>query len=489
MKDLVKWQIVSFISRIVAMALGIVQSIVIVRVLTVGEYGLVNIAVSVGSAFGIYQHLGLASGSTREISSTDDNTEIFKILVTSIVIRYFVTVPLAVFLFVASKYIAVAQYGNEAMITPLRLFALVLLVQGVQSMFNSVVSGMQRFKELFIYQIVIAVISLIIYIPLIYFYRVNGYFYALVLFNLVGSVTLGALALAPIKGYLKFPSKDDLKRLLKEILSISLGIYAVKIIYTYWQKSGPLLLGLSVSPEDVGIFSFALLYGAKLMTVSDSVTAVNLPVLSKKFMENLDEFKAMFMSNFDKVFAFIIFSAASAIFWVREIFHILIGSNKYDASFPLIMPMVFAFIFYSFVNIVKSSIIVPAKLVKEMIISYVLMLAITVGAYFGLAPTLGALTAMSYGMAVGAFIGLIALMMITKMQLGFKFVNFKHIFVFMIGLVLSLVSIESFSLMKLGLYVVVSAVYVLSLLQLEMVKKEHFALIFNKVRGKIVRHE
>src|SRR3989304_7392973 len=96
MKELSKWQVISFISRGVAMALGIVQSFFIVRLLSVAEYGIVQLAASIGGAFGIYQHLGLASGSTREISAAKDDTEIFKIFVTSVVIRYLVSIPLAV---------------------------------------------------------------------------------------------------------------------------------------------------------------------------------------------------------------------------------------------------------------------------------------------------------------------------------------------------------------------------------------------------------
>lgn len=168
MRNLLRWQAISFVSRGVAMAIGIVQSVVIVRILSVGEYGLVTLAVSIGSAFGIYQHLGLASGSTREIASANNDREIFKIFVTASLIRYMVTVPLAIFLYISSNYIAVSQYGNEALIIPLKIFSFVLLIQGIQSMFNSVIAGTQRFKQLFIYQVIIALVGLFIYIPTIH---------------------------------------------------------------------------------------------------------------------------------------------------------------------------------------------------------------------------------------------------------------------------------------------------------------------------------
>jgi O-antigen/teichoic acid export membrane protein len=469
------------------MAIGIVQSIVIVRILSVSEYSLVTLAVSIGGAFGIYQHLGLASGSTREISSAEDDSEVFKIFVTAAVIRYFVTVPLAIILFVLSKYIAITQYANADLVTPLRIFSVILLIQGVQSIFNSVISGTQRFKQLFTYQVVIAAVGLFIYIPLIYFYRVDGYFMALAMFNLVGSISLGFLALRPLKGHLKLPHKEDFIRLLKDILSISLGIYIVKILYTYWQKSGPLLLGLEFPPEEIGLFGFALLYAAKLMTVSDAITDVNLPVLSKKFKHNVDEFRDLFISNFNKVFAFIVFAAMSAVFWVQDIFHLLVGSSKYDGSFPYILSLVFAFVFYSVVNIVKSSILIPAKLVKEMIFGFVVLLGVTVGFYFIVSPIYGGLLTMSYAMVLGAFVALISMMLVVWFKLKFSFITKGHFVLLSIGLILSLKVYPVFSAIKIMVYLLGATVYLFSLFKLDIVTKDQVSYAFVKAKGLVKR--
>ena len=302
MKELTKWQVISFISRGVAMALGIIQSFFIVRLLTVAEYGLVQLAASIGGAFGIYQHLGLASGSTREISAAKDDTEIFKIFITALVIRYVVTVPLVLFLFLSANNLAVNAYNDESLILPIKIYALVLIFQGVQSILNSVISGTKRFKHLFLFQSGIAIVSVLLFIPLVYFYKVNGYFYALAIFNLVSSTILAYLAFRPLKGKLVFPSKSDFKALFKELLSISLAIYFVKILYTWWEKSGPLLLGFEVTKETVGIFAFSMLYAKKLMNISDAVTDVNLPVLSEKYVNDTSSFIKIFSDNFNKIY-------------------------------------------------------------------------------------------------------------------------------------------------------------------------------------------
>ena len=483
MKSLLKWQAVSLVSRGIAMALGIVQSAVILRVLSVSEWGLVTLAMSVGSAFGIYQHLGLASGSTREISSAKSDKQIIKIFFTSFVIRYFVTIPLAIILFVLSNYIAIVQYSDPALVTPLRIFSLVLMIQGVQSIFNSVISGTQRFKQLFTYQVAIAFVSLVFYIPLTYFYKVDGYFIALALFNLVGSITLGFVALKPLKTKFVLPTKGDFKVLLKDILSISLGIYAVKIVYMYWQKSGPLLLGLNFSAEQIGVFGLALLYGAKLMAVSDAVTTVNLPVLSRKFVNDLNAFKDVFLSNFNKVFAFIIFAGVSAVYWVEEIVHIFVGGDKYDEAFVYILPIVFAFIFYSVVNIVKSSVLVPAKLVKEMIFGYLLMLGTTVCVYFSISPLAGGMYAMALGMAIGSFVGVLFFVLSSYHKLKFIFFNMSHIILLIIGFLWAYWAPQTIAY-KVLYYIGISGLWLMIMFGFKILTKDHISRVLSFLRIK-----
>jgi len=452
--SLLRWQLISFASRMGAMFLGIVQSVVIVRILSVAEYGLVSIVTSVGAAFGVYQHLGLASGSTKEISTAENNEKVFKIFLTSTVIRYLISLPLALTLFILAPHLATQTYGHPELVLPLRIFSLVMLVQGVQSIFNAVISGLQRFKRLFLYQVFIALCSLVIYIPLIYFYKVNGYFYALLGFNILSSLVLGYLALKPLSGNFVFPAKEEFKALFKQILSISLGIFLVKIIYTYWNKIGPLILGTSLSPEQVGIFSFALLYSGKLMSVSDSVTDVNLPFLSKKFKENFEEFKQLFSSNFDKVFAFILFAGGSATYWVSEAVYLVIDKQKYAGSYDLVFPIIFAFIFYSIVNIVKSSILIPAGFIKEMILSFILMFFVTILSYFGFYTLLGPLSSMAWGMAFGSFVCATSMVIFLNLRLGYKFLNKSHIVLLLVIYLLCTANLPMFSFIKTICYVV-----------------------------------
>jgi len=331
MKDLGKWQIISMFSQLAAMLLGIVETFVVIRILSVGEWGLVQLAISIGGALGIYQHLGLVSASTREISSAKKEEDIFKIFFTSTVVRYCVTLPISIGLFFMAEKIAVGFYNNDGLILPLKIYAITLLFQGVQGILNSVISGTKRFKHLFIYQVVISVVNILIFIPFVYFFKVAGYFYAFLIFNIISSVSLAVIAFKPLRGKLSFPSKKDFVRLFNEIFSISIAIYIVKILYTNWEKLGANALGIFNSAEVVAVYAFAILYAKKLMSVSDSVTTVNIPVFSEKYVNDFKEFKSSFTKNFDKLFSLIIFIGTFSAYLAPLLIRILVGGDKYDS--------------------------------------------------------------------------------------------------------------------------------------------------------------
>jgi len=434
MKDLGKWQIISMFSQLAAMLLGIVETFVVIRILSVGEWGLVQLAISIGGALGIYQHLGLVSASTREISSAKKEEDIFKIFFTSTVVRYCVTLPISIGLFFMAEKIAVGFYNNDGLILPLKIYAITLLFQGVQGILNSVISGTKRFKHLFIYQVVISVVNILIFIPFVYFFKVAGYFYAFLIFNIISSVSLAVIAFKPLRGKLSFPSKKDFVRLFNEIFSISIAIYIVKILYTNWEKLGANALGIFNSAEVVAVYAFAILYAKKLMSVSDSVTTVNIPVFSEKYVNDFKEFKSSFTKNFDKLFSLIIFIGTFSAYLAPLLIRILVGGDKYDSSIPLITPVVFAFVIYSFINIISSSVMIPAKLAKSMVGSYVFLIVGTVASFFVLNNFLELLPAVSCSMVFGSGLCLYFMYYWIKKRMDFTFLNIDHVVILVQGI-------------------------------------------------------
>lgn len=409
MSDLVKWQFWSLVSRFIAVAAGIVQGVFVVRFLSPADYGLVGIVASVGSVVGVWEHLGLASGSTREISATKSREEAFKVFISSLAVRLSVSFPLALGLWLMASHIANNVYDQPLIVWPLRLQAVVLLLQGTQDILGAALSGSQKFKPVLVFQSAIALVSLAVYIALIHRLHFFGYFWAMLVVAFLGVCGLLFPVWQYFSDHLSWPSGVEFRKIMKAVFSIGLAIYAVKIIYTFWQRLGPLFLGTTVTAAEVGFFNFALFYATKLLTVSEAFSTINLPVMTKKFVEDAQQFKVDFMKNFYKLFSFIWVGAVTAIFWAPEIIRLVVG-NKYDDSLVLIAPLVLAFFGYCLVNLLGASVIVPAKLLKEMIAYYAVLILGTVVPFLLLRSLHQPLLAMSLSMMAGCFLSLALLL-------------------------------------------------------------------------------
>ena len=95
MKSILRLQVFSFVSRLVAMFSGIFQSLIIVNLLSVKQFGLIGLVTSIAGIAGITQHLGLASSSTKEISHAKSDAEVVDIVIASLSIRFLISFPIA----------------------------------------------------------------------------------------------------------------------------------------------------------------------------------------------------------------------------------------------------------------------------------------------------------------------------------------------------------------------------------------------------------
>jgi len=345
-----------------------------------------------------------------------------------VTIRYMVTLPIGLGLFFGASFLANSYYNNEALFLPLRIFGLVILVEGVQGMLNSVTSGTKRFKQLFLYQATIAFVSLCLYLPLVYYYRVNGFFLAMLFFGVIRTIILGFIALWPLRGNLILPSKSDYIHLVKTVLSVGIAIYVVKVLYTYWENLPPNLLGPRFDQESLGYLTFAIFYANKLISISDAVTDVNLPVMSDKYANNFKDFKNTFISNFNKLFVFIVFSGTVATYWVVEVLNLFFRDGKFENSYVYVLPLVVAFGSYAFINIIKSSVFIPAKLNLQMITSYLILFLSSLGTFFVSKDLFSSdLYAIAISLGVGGLFGLITIGIFASRHLKFQIFNIDHL--------------------------------------------------------------
>ncbi len=409
------WSIISIISRFTAVGIGIIQSIIIVKLLSVAEYGLIGLVGSIVAAVGVYQNLGISSGSTREIAASRDRSEAFKVFTGSILVRYAISIPLVLGLFLIAPYLGNTYYNRPEIILPIRLFAAVLFIQALQSVLNSVIQGLRQFKFLFTFQVAIAFISLATFIPLIIYFGFIGFFYAQLVFNIISTLVLLAYSYRLLSGYIDLPTRQELVDISKAVFSIGIYVYVIKIILTQWEKLGPLVLGRTVTDEMLGIFAFALLVSSKIKTISDAITDVTLPSMTDVFEKTNHLFKETFLKGNAKAFILMTCAAVLLVILKREAFILadflfaFVGKSsitaRYEDAFILMDPLILAFWAFGHINLLQSGLAVPSRKMFGALVSYIVMFVGTIGSFYimNFDPLMNFSLAMGIGSLLGYF--------------------------------------------------------------------------------------
>ena len=88
---------------------------------------MIGIVTSIAALVGVFQNLGISSGSTREIAVTKSREEAFKVFLGSLTVRYSVTLPLIIGLLASSYYLGNTYYNRPEIVFPIRIVAIVIL--------------------------------------------------------------------------------------------------------------------------------------------------------------------------------------------------------------------------------------------------------------------------------------------------------------------------------------------------------------------------
>ncbi len=431
------WPIISIGSRLSATLIGLVQSIIIVKILSVSDYGLWGTITGIGASVGVYQNLGISSGSTREIAAADGKEDVSKVFLASLLVRYLISIPLVIILFFFAGFISEELNNRSEIILPLRLFALTLLIQALQSTLNSVISGMKAFKFLFIFQVVIAAVSLLIFIPFLMQYQLIGYFYGLLAFNLVSTLVLAAYVYRLLDGHFVLPSKKEFWVIVKSVFAIGLFVYLIRIIDTQWQKLGPFVLAFRLDDYMIGLFSFALLVTSKIVVFSDAITDVTLPSMSALYKKSLGEYKDKFLRG-NSASHILIATVCVLFILFKELFFQIIDfifmpmrgtslSIGYRDSFVLMDPLVLAFWSYSQINLLRSGFSVPAKKLIGAVISHGILFLGTYLLYTHPPVDLGTLTNFALAMGISGLVAYISMLVLTRYEAGFYLIRSRDL--------------------------------------------------------------
>ncbi len=425
--NLAQIQFFAVATKAVTTVFGIIQSIIIIRVLSPTEYGIVGLIMSIGGLIGVSQHFGIVDGAIREIAVRKNKDEIGKVFWVSHFARQAVTIPLSLALVFFAGIISVKIYNRPEIIPYIQLVALALVLQGLQDIMGATLTGMKKFRSLYAIQIITAAINIAAFGYLTWKYHVEGFIWAAIITTSIMTILLGIVVKKELTGHLRLPSWPDITMYGRNLIRIGLFVYISRIFNVIWQHLPTLILGGILVGDELGYINISLTFGSKLIILAAALSEVNLSWMSTLFANKQDEFAISVTRNMHRVLVLMTGLTLALVFFIPEIFFI-IRKPEYIPAQPMIIILTLAFFLYSLMDLGTSSVFVAANRPKlRAIVFGILTLLSGIGSFWALSMGGNTLIAVAT-MLGGAIVAYIVMAIISKRSFGINLVPL-HLFI------------------------------------------------------------
>ncbi len=413
--DVGKTQVFSIFTKAITMALGIVQSILIIRFLSPAEFGLVGLVLSIGSLVGVSQHLGIVDGAIREIAIRTNIREQAKVFWVSIFVRQAITLPLSLILLFFAPYIANQLYGHPEITNYLYIFAGILILQGFQDVLGATLTGIKDFIGLYSVQIVTAALNIAIFGYLTWEFKMAGFFWAMVITTAIMVVMLFFFVTRTFSSHLSLPTMADVRLYSRAVLRVGAYMYIARILFVFWQRLPLLVLGGVLAADQLGYLNASLTFGSRMTILAMALSEVNLSWMSSLYMRQRELFAKQVTLNLRRVFVLLYLVTIALLFFTPEILRYVIGVQYIPAE-PMVYAITIAFFLYAVVDVGTSSIFVPADNPRQRALIYTVLTGVSAASaailLYGDPSGLHA----SFTMLSGTIVAFIVMMILAKQR-------------------------------------------------------------------------
>ena len=304
--------------RLIAQMVSVIVSIVLARLLTPNEYGVVAIVtvfISFADIF-VTGGFGVSLVQKKEVDSLDYNTAFFSSLAVSCLIYSS--------LFVASKYLA-DFYSMPILIPVTRVMGLRLFIASINTVQHAFIQKRMLFKKFFYATLVGTIISAVIGISLAY---QNFGVWALVAQYLSNSIidTFALFILCEWKPRLEFSWSRY-----RKIMSFGCKVFFQQLSYTITNDIQSLVIGKTFSPADLAFYNNgAKIPNAILSNIFTTIGNVLFPALAS-IQENKTKQKEIVRQSI-KVGVFLLAPVSIGLFAVADKLVPVIYTEKWMSS-------------------------------------------------------------------------------------------------------------------------------------------------------------
>ena len=392
----------SFVEQILTRGVNFVIGIILARLLSPTDYGLVGMLGIFIAISQLFIDGGLTSAliRTKDASDRDFSTV------------YIINLTLS-FVFYAILYFCaplVADFYDQPLLKPLmRVIALILIISSVASIHGTLLTIRVDFKTKSYISIAAALLSGVT--GIICAYRGMGV-WALVAQTLSSAIVMTVMTLALVRWMPKLVfSKESFRRL----FSYSSKLLAASFISVVYDNAYPMVIGKRFTAADVGQYTRAGQFpGVANNTITSALNRVAFPVLSQ-----IQDDNERLLSVYEKYIQLSCFMIFPVLLWLcgcaRPLVSFLL-TDKWLACVPLMQILCFSLITNGITTINlnllyvkgRSDLVLRLEIIKKTIAFIILFVSM----FFGL-------EAMCFGQVLYSFIALSLNTIYTKKILGY----------------------------------------------------------------------
>lgn len=380
-----------FIGAIFDMALRFVGRVLIVRYVSVSEYGLYSLAFSVLSILAIISVLGLPQGSTRFIAyyrGKSEETKIRSVLSFSTVFVLTGSILLSIALFLSADLLSSSVFRSPELSLPLKIFALALPFRVLIQTFISFFRGFADVKPNVYFENILRRVLFVVLLLLVILLDLSftGVLYAMaasliVTFLAMGIYTIRKLPLSSIRPKFEFPAG-------KELFFFSVPLLGVAVLNTAMNTIDTLMLGYFKTSDVVGLYNGAFPLAALMAMILSTSSFLYSPIATELYSKGL-------MTELRRTFQIItkwMFYAALPVFFILFLFPevvlgFIFGPDYIPASTALRI-LLLGYIFHVIVGMNGLSLMVVGE-TRFLMISTILVFISNVFLNLALIPPFG----------------------------------------------------------------------------------------------------
>jgi len=331
-----------FIGTAVGLLLAFVSKVMLVRYITPSEYGIFSLGLVFFNIIVAVSRLGLHQGTPRFIAyyrGKKNNERLSEVARSSIKIALFASVLLALCLFFTSNLISTDFIHDQALATPLEIFAIAVPFLTLVNIFSLIFQGFEKATP----NVYFGILQNVLFLVFLGLVIVLSLSFLSTIYAFVASVVVTFLAFA-IYTFRKNPlpqslaggesstfvslfkgfwgrsgggtSAGEAKSVARELLVFSLPVLGSVILWRIMTWMDTLMLGYFVTSDRVGLYNGAVPLAHLLPVILSSFNFLYLPLASQFYARNqMEELKRIY-----QVLAKWIFIIALPVFLILLLF-------------------------------------------------------------------------------------------------------------------------------------------------------------------------